>query len=224
MPIGVYKRNKKILRYLKKIGIRKGEHISQKTEFKKGFIPWNKGRCGYKLSEKHKNKISLGLKKAYLKKIRKPENYSYKISLSLNGRKLSESHYKKITSVLMSYIENHKGDKHYNWKGGISNLPYTFDFNEDLKNKIKIKDNYVCQICKITEEEHLIVYGVALYIHHIDYNKSNTDETNLISLCAQCHTRTNYNRDYWIEFFKKKENIWQNTYFKRKKRHKSQNP
>lgn len=40
--------------------------------------------------------------------------------------------------------------------------------------------------------------------HPIDYNKKNCDPINLITLCLECHGKTNYKRDYWIEFFKSK--------------------
>lgn len=53
----------------------------------------------------------------------------------------------------------------------------------------------------MTEEEHLIVTGRVLSIHHIDYNKENCSESNLITLCNQCHARTNYNRDYWQKHY-----------------------
>lgn len=99
----------------------------------------------------------------------------------------------------------HSGNNHWAWKGGISNNPYSFDFNDRLKEEINKRDNYICQICKITEEEHLIVYGQPLCIHHIDYNKLNSKENNLIALCHSCHTRTNFNRDYWIIYFEKSE-------------------
>lgn len=40
-----------------------------------------------------------------------------------------------------------------------------------------------------------------LSIHHIDYNKNNTNSNNLISLCNSCHSKTNYNKKYWINYF-----------------------
>ena len=99
------------------------------------------------------------------------------------------------------------GERNSNWRGGITYEPYSSDFNEKLKLKIRYRDNHTCQICGMTEEEHLIVLGDSLYVHHIDYNKKNSRENNLISLCNQCHSRTNYNREYWIDFFIKGKSI-----------------
>ena len=54
----------------------------------------------------------------------------------------------------------------------------------------------------MTEEEHLIVLGKVLIVHHIDYNKKNCNENNLITLCLWCNIRANYNRKSWITYFK----------------------
>lgn len=60
-----------------------------------------------------------------------------------------------------------------------------------------------CLICnKEFEEEHLIVFGRSLSVHHIDYNKYNNSLSNLLCLCNQCHTRVNYNRVYWADYLK----------------------
>ena len=93
-----------------------------------------------------------------------------------------------------------KGEKHPNWIGGTSNGEYPFEFSKKLKNKIKNRDNHCCKICDKKTNK--------LAIHHIDYNKQNTSENNLISLCYSCHSITNYNRSEWEIFlnniFKKK--------------------
>jgi len=96
--------------------------------------------------------------------------------------------------------EHYRGEIFWNWKGGISKLPYPFDFNESLKEKIRNRDNRTCQICGKIEEEN----SRKLDVHHIDFNKENLELDNLISLCLSCHMRTNYNREYWIEYFKEK--------------------
>jgi hypothetical protein len=43
-----------------------------------------------------------------------------------------------------------------------------------------------------------------LDIHHIDYDKNNLQENNLISLCQKCHGKTNFNREYWFKILKDK--------------------
>lgn len=96
-----------------------------------------------------------------------------------------------------------KGENHYNWQGGISFEPYSQEFNNKLKEQIRKRDNYICQNCSMTEEEHLIVFGKVLTIHHIDYNKMNSTEDNLIAVCNQCNTRANRNREYWKEYYSK---------------------
>lgn len=97
-----------------------------------------------------------------------------------------------------------RGENHPNWKGGIQNLPYPFEFNDEFKESIRKRDGHDCQLCELSNEEHILVYGYDLVIHHIDYVKENCDKTNLTSLCIQCNGRVNYNRAYWTEFFTRK--------------------
>lgn len=90
-----------------------------------------------------------------------------------------------------------KGEKAYQWKGGISRLPYPFDFNEELKELIRKRDNYKCQNCGCPQEE---CYR-KLSVHHIDYNKDNLDPENLITLCSSCNSKANFDRSYWQKHF-----------------------
>lgn len=96
-----------------------------------------------------------------------------------------------------------KGENNPNYIHGKGREPYPLYFNNKLKEKIKQRDDYICQLCNITEEEHLIVFGIVLSVHHIDYDKANCDEDNLITLCQNCNLRANFNRKYWIKYFKK---------------------
>lgn len=91
-------------------------------------------------------------------------------------------------------IENQpRGENSPMWKGGISFEPYSPDFNDKLKRKIKIRDDYTCSICDKKSQK--------LAVHHIDYDKLNSNEKNLISLCYSCHSKTNSNRENWMKFF-----------------------
>ena len=106
-------------------------------------------------------------------------------------------------------IENrrsYKGKNHPNWQGGISKEPYPFEFNEALKYQIRYRDNFTCQLCGMIEEEHIIIFGKVLIIHHIDYNKMNCKEENLITTCNYCNSRVNFNRKHWTKYFKEKIN------------------
>jgi hypothetical protein len=90
-------------------------------------------------------------------------------------------------------------------KGGTGvpyeNSKYPKNFTLKLKESIRKRDHYTCQYCNITQKEHLIVFGEVLHIHHIDYDKKNCKEDNLITLCNTCNVGANYNRDYWYAYF-----------------------
>jgi len=97
-----------------------------------------------------------------------------------------------------------KGKLHVSWIEDRNLLEYPDEFNKYLKEQIRKRDNYICQNCGMTEEEHLMLIGTNLTIHHIDYNKKNCQGNNLISLCNQCNLRANINRDYWQELYQNK--------------------
>jgi len=87
------------------------------------------------------------------------------------------------------------GELASNWQGGIGNLPYGFEFNKDLKLAIRERDGFVCQLCGKSET------GRAFSTHHIDYNKLNNSQDNLILLCNSCNARVNYSRSEWQFLF-----------------------
>lgn len=86
-----------------------------------------------------------------------------------------------------------------NWQGGIMNLPYAIGFNKYLKEKIRKRDDYKCQKCGVPQNECIR----SLDTHHIDYDKENCSEANLISLCTSCNIQVNKNREYWTAYFTK---------------------
>ena len=90
-------------------------------------------------------------------------------------------------------------ENHPNWRGGNFGI-YPFNFNEELKNLVRTRDNYTCQLCGKLQESS----GGSLSVHHIDYDKENLDPCNLVTLCRGCNTKVNYNRSIWIKFFEKK--------------------
>jgi len=89
-------------------------------------------------------------------------------------------------------------ENHNNWQGGISFVPYTFDWTDTLRKSIRERDKYICQFCGQSQGD------VAFPVHHIDYNKKNCNPLNLITLCLSCHMKTSFNRKKWINFFSEK--------------------
>lgn len=85
-----------------------------------------------------------------------------------------------------------KGEKNPRWRGGISLEPYSFEFQNSLKQQIKERDNYTCQKCGNKEK---------LVVHHIDYNKKNCSLNNLLTLCNVCNSTVNNGRDFWKGYF-----------------------
>ena len=75
---------------------------------------------------------------------------------------------------------------------------YSKEWTWKLKLEIRLRDCHTCFICghRGTNE--------TLHVHHIDYNKKNCSQDNLITLCIGCHMQTNFKRTYWIKYFNDK--------------------
>jgi len=159
---------------------KKGQHYSPSTEFKKGNIinlnrkrpdmlnnnfrlniePWNKGKPFSTIAKKRMSESRLkGLKEGRIK----------------TWDKNKEN--KKI-----------RGEKHPNWKGGIS--PINLQIRQSLEYKIWRRsvferDNYTCQICGRK--------GCYLHAHHLkpfaEFPDLRFDTDNGLTLCRECHRK-----------------------------------
>lgn len=113
------------------------------------------------------------------------------ISNKLKGIQLSKKTRLKISQKL-------RGKNHPSYIDGRSHFIYPCKFSNELRQKIRTRDNFTCQCCGIKEKNHFSINKqINLSVHHIDYNKKSCRENNLISLCLSCHMKTNSNRDYW---------------------------
>jgi 5-methylcytosine-specific restriction endonuclease McrA len=82
-----------------------------------------------------------------------------------------------------------KGNRHWNWKGGISsenrNIRNSLDYRL-WRTSIFERDNYTCQECG--------AYGGKLNAHHIksfaDFPEERFNMDNGITLCDDCHEKT----------------------------------
>lgn len=100
---------------------------------------------------------------------------------------------KKTDPQEFIWTHNTRGVNNPNWKGGLDKQFY-LGFTRKLKKQVKERDGNKCALCSATSKK--------LDVHHIDYNKKHSVSENLITLCPKCHSKTNFNREYWQEFFK----------------------
>lgn len=151
-------------------------------------------------SEIHKKNLGLvnkGKKRSL--EVRKKMSISHKgKSSGMLGKHCSEERKRKISSTKKGQC---KGDKNSNWQDGKSFEFYPIDWTDILRESIRKRDNYICQLCGIHQDELNNNRTRKLDCHHIDYNKNNLDPKNLITLCRNCHLKTNFNRNYWIKYF-----------------------
>jgi hypothetical protein len=168
-----------------KINVGRPSHCKGKKWSKEGVAPWNTGTKDVMI--------------AWNKGIPMTKEEKLKDRLGHLGKKVSEETKQKMS---ISHKGLLVGENAPAWKGGIAYLPYAPDFNRQTKERVRVRDNFICQECGIPELE----LNKCLDIHHIDYNKKNSSLNNLICLCNKCHGKTHHNREYWTKHFNDKRN------------------
>jgi len=127
------------------------------------------------------------------------EEYSKKLSCSLSGK--NNPRYGKSNSYKFRVLHSWRMWRKLNprWRGIRCNN-YPAEFDEILKERIREREGRRCFICGKSEEMN----SRKLAVHHIDYDRNNCDEGNLVALCDTCHMSTSFgDRKKWIEFFSK---------------------
>jgi 5-methylcytosine-specific restriction endonuclease McrA len=88
-----------------------------------------------------------------------------------------------------------KDDANPNWNGGLSRLPYPWNF-KDISRRIIERDNGVCQNThNCSGSDHRMT------AHHINYDKLDCRDENLICLCSSCNSKANFDRAIWMMFY-----------------------
>jgi len=132
------------------------------------MIPWNKGKKLKPLSEDHKKRISIKLTG-----LKRGKEFSEKISKIVKGRKL------KNTT---------KGEKHWNWKGGITPINTTLRKSEEYRLwriSVFIRDGRKCVWCgseKDIQADHIKPFAF--------YPELRFAIDNGRTLCKKCHITT----------------------------------
>lgn len=191
----------------------------------------NNGMFGKKQSIKTKEKIRQkallrGQDKEYCKRLSDSAKISskkrwddpvYRIKQSLANKNAkrtyvrTKEHQEKLnksckgrTAWNKGYGEYMRGDKNPMYIHGLS-ITYPAEFNRLLREEIRKRDQYRCQMCFISEKE----YPSKLSVHHIDWNKYNNIEWNLVSLCKSCHQFLHSNKLIIDLLENKKNNIYE---------------
>jgi len=88
--------------------------------------------------------------------------------------------------MVNKYLHSHRGEKHWNWKGGITPRNQTVRSSKHYKKWIKaifIRDNYTCRSCNKS--------GGKLNAHHVksfaNHPELRLEISNGITLCVDCH-------------------------------------
>lgn len=167
----------------------KGSHIFLGGGVKQGNIPWNKGLTketdervklnGIKSGKSNQGRVIWNKNKSWSNEAK------VKMSISAKQRWQNPEEVRKISLI----------------RGGTGipyeNTEYGSEFDTQLKEQVRFRDKYKCRICGCSQLEN----GRQLDIHHIDYDKRNNNLNNLIALCHVCHTKTNYKRQIWKQYF-----------------------
>jgi len=168
-----------------------GKHFSPATEFKKGIVPWIKGKTHSEetrklLSQKHLNV---------------PLSDSHKINISKNmiGIKRSDEFKKEHSEIAKLLHKNgilgQKKEDHWNWKGGISSINRLLRTSSKWKiwrELVFLRDNFTCQNknCQYCHNK----IGVFLHPHHIKLLAFNPelafDVNNGITYCKEFHLKS----------------------------------
>ncbi len=172
-----------------KISIAKrGQVFGHKWE--KGYSPWNKGHTAEtdqrvrKYVDKHK--LAVKGQKAWNKGLTKE----------------TDERVKKYSNTLCNVMNRpdikikYTGENTGNYIDGRSYLPYCNKFNNKFKEAIRIRDDQICQLCGMTQENN----KEKLSVHHIHYDKSNC-YPDCVALCRKCNSIVNFNREFYEELF-----------------------
>ncbi len=144
--------------------------------FKKGKAPWNKGLrgCPPRHTKPHTEKVRRKLSEINKGK---PWNEARRKAQLFIVRK------KQVKRLRTKpFIVGNGREYHPLW-GEIRKLVYK-------------RDNWTCQECGVHCHNTKRINA-----HHIDYDITNNDLFNLITLCASCHMKTNFKRIDWIKHY-----------------------
>lgn len=120
---------------------------------------------------------------------RKNQNTPERLRNMAEGRRRSE---KWRMSIKNRKIDYPTGEKHWNWKGGITPIDHAerVKFKREIQKKVFERDDYTCQICGIR--------GKDMTVDHIqswaEYVELRFNIENCRTLCAKCHYQITFGK------------------------------
>lgn len=144
-----------------------------------GQVAWNKGLKGV---QRAWNKGTKGAQVAWNK-----------------GRPWTEESKAKMRLAKLGKPGNRKGKTKFS--DGVNTRGY-HPFWHDIRKIVYKRDGWICQECGVHCKNGGHKHQICC--HHIDYDTMHNDYANLITLCASCHTKTNWQREHWIAHYNRK--------------------
>lgn len=151
------------------------------------------GKKGFKCSPETIKKLKEASKRQTNKRGPKGKPWSLvrrQAQISRNGKPYKRSLHSgrpKGRRVFSSIIKNGK-EYHPLWN--------------EIRKLVYVRDKYKCQECGVHCHN---TTKRRIQCHHIDYDILNNDLSNLITLCASCHVKTNFRRENWILYYRDKQ-------------------
>lgn len=87
-----------------------------------------------------------------------------------------------------------RGEEHPNWEPDTTDR-YGSGWTVKKKREVRKRDGYECQVCGLSQQEHLEKLGARLNVHHIiparkfDDAEARNSPDNLVTLCRSCHSK-----------------------------------
>lgn len=144
------------------------QRVGHTTGFKKGRVPWNKGKTGYK------NKRSPDFVHPF------------------TGKKHSDEARRNMSKAQRGRIATYKGELHWKWKGGITsgNKLERNKFRKTIGKDVLSRDGYKCVECGGGGYLHAAhIKGWA------DYPELRFDPDNCRTLCNRCHYKETFGKE-----------------------------
>lgn len=160
-----------------------GHKLSEETKTKMRMVKLGVKRPQF--TKEWKKNMSISTKNAY-EKGTKVAFWTDKKRTEETKQKMSKVKKGKLPKNWQDVILKNRGEKHYNWKGGITPLRVRVWHSPEYKlwrKSVFQRDDFTCQLCEKS--------GKNLQANHIkkfsDFPELRFEISNGITLCKECH-------------------------------------